>query len=188
MTVLALSPASDAFRLAQGTIMRPMFSMLLILCSALVVAAAQPESRIRRMPGAPVRTKPALVEIRVESSRSEDIAAMSEKIAAAVRSDEAWIRDPARIALELVRPAPPPGEHISHRLELTCETSRAEIPDSATVTVVEDGFLNDSVRGTWTRLQFARNEDGSWKLIELRRAWRCWRGHHMRSYSSELCL
>jgi hypothetical protein len=59
---------------------------------------------------------------------------------------------------------------------------------SSTVTVVCDGFLDDSIRGTWNELHLARTQAGAWEVTRAYRAYRCWRGPHGRSYSAEPCL
>ena len=53
-------------------------------------------------------------------------------------------------------------------------------PDSdfnrATITVMRDGFQDDSVRGDWHEFQMSRATDGPWRVAQARRANRCWRG------------
>ena len=34
---------------------------------------------------------------------------------------------------------------------------------------------------------FSYGADGTWRVAEARRATRCWRGHHLESYSAQLC-
>lgn len=46
----------------------------------------------------------------------------------------------------------------------------------ATVTVLRDGFQDDSVRGDWHEFQMSRATDGPWRVTQARRANRCWRG------------
>lgn len=51
--------------------------------------------------------------------------------------------------------------------------------DSADVTVVCNGLLNDSTQGTRTRALLAREGDGKWMVRRVDVMWNCWpgRGH-----------
>lgn len=55
------------------------------------------------------------------------------------------------------------------------------------IEITSDGYLDDSVRGSWQRLTFRRLEDRTWRLASHEIAYRCWRGHHLESYSAEWC-
>jgi hypothetical protein len=57
---------------------------------------------------------------------------------------------------------------------------------SARVTILRDGFLDDSVRGDWHRFAFARTADGALNIQRASVAWRCWRGA-TDAYQSNLC-
>lgn len=120
---------------------------------------------------------------RVESFALIAVDTLNARIAVAARAGELWTRDPIRVALEVAGASP-----LSARmLDIHCEGNRGEEPDSAEVTLVGDGYLDDSVRGSWSALRLARKPDATWRVLELRRAWRCWRGHHLESYSNRPC-
>ena len=119
--------------------------------------------------------------VSVESFQLIDGVDFNGTIATAVQEGRRWPRDPIRVAQEFLG-SPGPG---SVRIER--EDGSGERPDSTTVTVLEDGFLDDSIRGRWTEFRQVRKADGTWRIAEVRRAYRCWRGHHQESYSQELC-
>lgn len=48
--------------------------------------------------------------------------------------------------------------------------------NKATVAVTRDGFQDDSVRGDWHEFIMSRDAGGAWKVVQARRAFRCWRG------------
>lgn len=119
----------------------------------------------------------------VESFELLAVDPLNDRIALAARAGDAWTRDPMRVALEVTG-----GSPLSARtLDIHCEGNSGEAPDSAEVAIVGDGYADDSVRGSWSLLRLARQADASWRVLELRRAWRCWRGHHLASYSKQLC-
>jgi hypothetical protein len=123
-------------------------------------------------------------EPRVESFEIVSVDSLNARIATAARAGEAWTKDPVRVALEVTVQS----SQFMRSLDLRYEGNSGELPDSALVTLVADGYANDSVRGSWAQLWLARQADETWRVIELRRAWRCWRGHHRQSYSKQLCL
>ena len=44
------------------------------------------------------------------------------------------------------------------------------------------------VNGDWHRITLQRLPDGTWRLVEARRAFRCYRGHQQESFGERLCL
>jgi hypothetical protein len=58
---------------------------------------------------------------------------------------------------------------------------------STIVTVLRDGFKDDSVRGDWTWIRLKRSQDGTWRVEEVRHANRCWRVKNTEVFSAELC-
>jgi hypothetical protein len=120
----------------------------------------------------------------VESFETVKVDSLNDRIGAAVRAGEAWTKDPIRVVLEVYGAS---AQDV-RALDLRYEANRGEQPDSAVVTLVTDGLLSDSVRGSWVWIRLARQQDDTWRLVELRRAWRCWRGHHQGSFSKQPCL
>jgi heat shock protein HslJ len=120
-------------------------------------------------------------EAGVEFSRSIPFDALNEHIRAAADIGESWVRDPIRIAFEF-------GIFNEARtLSIKRIYERGENPDSVQVTVIEDGYVDDSVRGRWIRLTMTKRHDGVWLVTQAREAYRCWRGEHQDVYAAEPC-
>jgi hypothetical protein len=122
------------------------------------------------------------LDVEVESWESVDIARLNARVGESVAAAETWAASPLRMTVELF------GADVDTRvLWLTEKKNRGEGADTTVVTMVRDGFLDDSVRGDWHRIVYYRQADGTWRLHEMRRAFRCWRGRHLEAYSSQLC-
>jgi len=133
----------------------------------------------------------------VESFILENVEDINGNLERFAEADEDWVLDPVKIALNVVEQG---GEAMEERrwLNIEFEGDGSERPDSCTVTVITDGYLDDSMRGEWCRFTMVRDEYDMWKVAEFRHAWRCWRGttdstgiHHPQSherFTSEACL
>ncbi|MFZ1948200.1 MAG: hypothetical protein WAW06_11690 [bacterium] len=122
-------------------------------------------------------------DVVVESWQSIDAADLNARIDQAVAAGAAWPSSPLRITVELF------GADIDTRsVTLKEEKNRGEGADTTVVTMVRDGFLDDSVRGEWHQITYRRLPDRTWRIHEIRLAYRCWRGHHTETFSSSLCL
>ena len=124
----------------------------------------------------------ALIQVAgVESFRAVAYGAFNQRLSEAAAKGESWVHDPVRIGLEFL------GSRGSPRVDIRRQDQNGEAARLTTVTIVEDGYLDDSVRGTWTWFKMTRLDDNTWRLVDVRRAFRCWRGHHQDSYSAQLC-
>lgn len=144
-------------------------SLLIGLCIATVSSAKAP----KRATG----TEPV-----VESYQSVEIAPLNQRVETAVSAGESWPRSPLRMTLELFG-----SDDETRSVRIDEVKNRGEGADTTTVTLVRDGFLNDSVRGSWERITFHRLSDGSWRVVEARRATRCWRGDRVEAYGATPC-
>jgi len=63
----------------------------------------------------------------------------------------------------------------------------SEAPAESRVTVIRDGLLDDSVRGERWDIKFQRTATGQWRISEVMRAWRCWRGPGADRFSATRC-
>lgn len=120
-------------------------------------------------------------QVSVESFQRIEGLSFNDSIAAAVREGYRWPLDPIRVAQEFL------GSPGIRSVRIEREDDPGERSDSTTVTILEDGYLDDSVRGRWTEFRQVRMTDGTWRIVEIRRAYHCWRGHHRDSYSREPC-
>lgn len=115
----------------------------------------------------------APVEPVVDSFLSEDLEDINASIEEAADIGEEWVSDPVRIALGIVEPVP---DAVMERryLDVTYQADRSG--RTGVVTIVTDGYRDDSMRGEWCRFGMHRLEDGTWRVREFRHAWRCYRG------------
>lgn len=97
---------------------------------------------------------------------------------------ERWPRLAILVALAFV------GEDIQCRLRTIEVRSQPEDFAAADITITDDGYLDDSVRGCRWVLRLERTADGPWRLVGARRAFRCWRGRAdgTTGWSSAPCL
>lgn len=132
----------------------------------------------------------------VDSFITEDLEDINAAIEKSADADEEWVLDPIRIAMTVVEQGPDALEERRY-LNLTFEGA-GERPRSCTVTVITDGYLDDSMRGEWCRLTMDRGDDGAWRVTEFRHAWRCYKGRvneagetrtdHLERFTSDRCL
>ena len=50
-----------------------------------------------------------------------------------------------------------------------------ESPQTIIISLMRDGFLDDSIRGDLQRIELAKNKKGEWNIRSLKKAHRCWR-------------
>lgn len=143
---------------------------LLIACSIDAASAASAPKRVKG------------TEAVVESFQSVEITPLNQRVEAAVSAGESWPRSPLRMTLDLFG-----GDEETSSVRIDEQKNRGEGADTTTITLIRDGFMNDSVRGSWEQITFHRLPDGSWRIVEARRATRCWRGERLESYGAKPC-
>jgi len=161
-----------------------------LITVALSAGATTPANETRQA-GSPEPAAPV-----VDSFILEDLQDINAAIEKAAGAGEDWVVDPVRIAMNVVEQDPDAVEE-RHYLNLTFE-GEGERPTACRVTVVTDGYLDDSMRGEWCRFAMERAEDGTWRVTEFRHAWRCYRGRvtgagetireHLEQFTSDRCL
>jgi len=109
--------------------------------------------------------RPSLPEVPVADMR---VVAPAEYGAAAALA--AGGSSPLDIALKIV------GEFQGATQHIIQVNEGSEAPSASRVTVVRDGLLDDSVRGVRWDIALEKTTAGVWKIVEAKRAWRCWRG------------
>jgi hypothetical protein len=139
-----------------------------LLLAAIVAASPKPASNP--------------MDVVVESWESLDVVKLNARVDTAATAKAAWPRSPLRTTIELF------GDDADTRsIALTVQSERGEVPDSSSVLMVRDGFRDDSIRGDWSEITFRRMPDGTWRVRAVRRAYRCWRGHHKDTFSARPC-
>lgn len=88
---------------------------------------------------------------------------------------------PLEIVLKIVGEFEGSTQHISQVNE------GSEAPSVTRITVVRDGLMDDSVRGERWDITLERTTASVWRIREVRRAWRCWRGEQLDRFATVSC-
>ena len=122
------------------------------------------------------------LDVPVDSWGEVDVVPLNSRVDEAVDAGLDWPGSALYVTLNLVG-----GDADTRSLALSEVANRGEAPDTMVVVVARDGLMDDSVRGDWHRAVLYRLTDGTWRLHELRRAFRCYRGGSPDRYSADLC-
>ena len=120
-------------------------------------------------------------ELEVPASGRMPLPDFNATIAEIPPKKESWIMDPVRVVLEYL--GTPGARAVAIR---RCDASGEGATETA-VRIIEDGYPDDSLRGTWYSFSLERDAAGRWFILRGREAFRCWRGEHMDSYSERNC-
>jgi len=63
----------------------------------------------------------------------------------------------------------------------------AESPSASRVTVIRDGLLDDAVRSERWDIDLMRTAPGPWKISQVSKSWRCWRGASTAGFAAQRC-
>ena len=88
---------------------------------------------------------------------------------------------PLDIVLKIVGAFEGSTQHIIH------ENEGSEAPSVSRITVLRDGLMDDSVRGVRWDIALEKTAENAWRIREVRRSWRCWRGEKTNMFASKLC-
>lgn len=122
------------------------------------------------------------LDVPVDSWGEVDVAPLNSRVDEAADAGLDWPQSALQVTLNLVG-----GDVDTRSLALSEVANRGEAPDTMVVVVARDGLLDGSVRGDWHRAVLYRLTDGTWRLHEMRRAFRCYRGGSLDRYSADLC-
>lgn len=89
--------------------------------------------------------------------------------------------DPLDIALEIAGSFEGSSQHIVQANE------GGEAPSGFRITIVRDGLRDDSVRGSRWDILLEKAEANLWRIEEVMRSWRCWRGDKTDRFATDLC-
>ncbi len=121
-------------------------------------------------------------EFPVVSYNSLEVSDFNFKISAAMNNGEMWVYHPLLVIQEYRKIA-----DVSF-VSILLSNDSAESPLNSTITVVEEGYLDDSVRGQWFRFHLGReNSESAWKIKEIRQAYLCGRMTSPKEFSKDLC-
>ena len=89
--------------------------------------------------------------------------------------------DPLDIALEIA------GKFEGSTQSIFQVYDRSESPQASRITVLRDGLMDDAVRGERWDIALEKTAKNVWRIKEVRRSWRCWRGEQTNRFASKLC-
>ena len=122
------------------------------------------------------------LDVPVESWDIVDVAPLNALVDEAAGAGSDWPRSAVSVTLGVLG-----GDADARFLALSGAGNKGEQADTVVVHLARDGFLDDSLRGDWHRAVLYRVDDGTWRLHELRRAFRCRRGGSTDRYSAGWC-
>ena len=88
---------------------------------------------------------------------------------------------PLDIALKIV------GDFEGWTQHIIQENEGNEAPSVSRIAVLRDGLMDDSVRGVRWDIALEKTAENVWRIREVRRSWRCWRGEQANMFASKLC-
>jgi hypothetical protein len=94
---------------------------------------------------------------------------LNSKINQAYQSGLGWVKNPRLYVFELF--------YFDEIKQFTYdyEVDNTESPQAITISLIRDGFLDDSVRGDLQRIHLGRDKGGAWSILSIKKAYRCWR-------------
>ena len=121
-------------------------------------------------------------EFPVVSYNNLDVSNFNLKISAAMNKGERWVYHPLLVIQEYRKIAD------AGFVSILLSNDSVENSLNSTITVVEEGYLDDSVRGQWLQFHLGReNSESSWNIKEIRQANLCGRMNLPNEFSKELC-
>lgn len=130
---------------------------------------------------------PAMFEEKPEAENAGsfekiDVENFNRQIQKAATAGERWVKMPTQVVARMLGQF---SEIRSRTIEMSAPS--AEEVESLNVTVIDDGFLDDSVRGE-KHLFELKNEQGVWKFVSAGKSWRCYEGRGHQDFSTAKCL
>lgn len=111
-----------------------------------------------------------------------EVKELNMQITTAEKKKEAWAFSPLFISMRFHKPSDVRFVSINQR------NDHAECPLTSVVTIVEEGFLDDQMRGRWTQFHLKRKDcTKAWKVKELRRAYLCGMEGSKEVFLKDLC-
>lgn len=107
-----------------------------------------------------------------------DVKALNKKLDAATS-----MKTPLQVISVLVREF---DEMRSRNVHI--ESEYVEQPDNLKIVITDDGYADDSVRGSRYKFALKKNGDGVWRVTSATKAWRCRQGRGHQDFSNKLCL
>jgi|GEM_PF-734957 len=112
-----------------------------------------------------------------------DIAAFNKKIDKAVAARKAWVKMPFQVVANIIEPF---SEMKSRTVKIV--SPFADVTDRVTVTIIDDGYADDSVRGEKFVFVLKVSKSGVWKVDSAKKAQVCQKNRGHQNYSVAPCI
>ncbi|MGQ9569349.1 MAG: hypothetical protein ACUVUQ_00625 [Thermodesulfovibrionales bacterium] len=119
----------------------------------------------------------------VLSYRNLEVKELNLQITTAEKKKEEWAFSPLFISMRFHKPS------AVRFVSINQKNDRAKCPLTSIVTIVEEGFLDDQMRGRWTEFHLVIRKDciKVWKVKELRQAYLCGMEGSKEVFLKDLC-
>jgi len=121
-------------------------------------------------------------EFPIVSYKNLEVKELNESISAAEKGKELWVFHPLSIAMRFHEVSDVRFVNIKQK------NSQPECPLKSVVTIVEEGFLDDQLRGRWTEFHLERRDcKKAWNITEIRQAYLCGMEGSEEVFLKEIC-
>lgn len=137
------------------------------------------------LPGCVGRIPPAnpaatAIAVPVHASQPQSFTEFNERIAEAVRLGETWPREPVLVVRNFTSWG-------AERVGALLWHGTGEQPGRYHFVAINDNLLDDSVRGHRLEVTVERQPDNSWRIVDARMSWRCWRKNESDFFGVDRC-
>lgn len=124
----------------------------------------------------------SVTKLPVDSYRLEKVELFNNQLISDLSMSDVdrWQTQPLSIALKYLN-----GASAGKFIQITQKIPKGEnieYPNTVIVTAIQDGYLDDSLRGEWVELTLKNNSKNIWLIKEAKRAFLCWRGENTKSF------
>jgi hypothetical protein len=128
------------------------------------------------------KVRQKLKTLRQTAVRKIDVTEYNRRIERATTAGDDWVRRPLLVIGRMIEPF---AEMKSRDIRI--ESPFADATETLTVTVIDDGYADDSVRGKKYTFKLEINEAGVWQFVSAEDSQRCWKGRGHQDYSALPC-
>lgn len=122
-------------------------------------------------------------EFPVISYRNLEVKEFNIQIIKAEKNREEWVFSPISIATRFHK-----LDADARFADIKQKNDRAECPLNSVVTIVEEGFLDDQMRGRWTQFHLGRKDcTKAWKIKDLKQAYLCGIEGSKKEFLKDIC-
>lgn len=118
-----------------------------------------------------------------QDSVTVDTSDLNLLIVTAVNKGEVWVKSPMQVAARIA------GEFAEMRArKMYFDAPSGEGWEAFTLSVVNEGLMDDSVKSEKWVFELIRESTGVWKVSSAKKSWACWPGRGHEGFSAALCI